>query len=85
MTVLGVLRGTEGRRRISSVQQQSVLERFLDLTNRTVIAVGRTNDLLQYLMILLIHDLELSRPKESQLMNSGLSGFQVGGGLKPNR
>ena len=51
----------------------------------TLRAVGGTNDPFHNLMILLIDDLKLSRPVGSEFMNSGLSGVQVGGVLKPNR
>ena len=51
------------------------LERLLGPPNRTVIAVGRTNDLLHNLMILLIHDLKFARPKRSELFDPGLGGI----------
>jgi hypothetical protein len=71
--------GVEGYREeaggISSVQRQSALERFLDPTIRIAIAVGRTNDLLHYLMVLLIHDLKFARPKRSEFFDPGLGGM----------
>jgi hypothetical protein len=51
----------------------------------TLGAVGGTSDLLHHLMILLINDLKFSWPEGSELMNSGLSGAQIGGGLKPHQ
>ena len=51
----------------------------------TLGVVGGTNDPLHYQMILLIDDLKLSRPEGSKYINSGLSGLQIRGGLKPNR
>lgn len=51
----------------------------------TLGAVGRAADDSFYdLMILLIHDLKLARPKRNEFVDPGFRGVQVGGGLKPH-
>jgi hypothetical protein len=44
-------------------------------------AAGRANDLLYYLMTLLIHDLKFTRPERGEFRDPGLGGAQVRGGL----
>jgi hypothetical protein len=43
------------------------------------------DDLLNYLMILLIHNLKFTRPERTELFDAGLGGVQVRGRLQPNR